>query len=119
MLRTKLQKVSIALRLTGREINFCFVSDRVIRSYNKRYLRHDYVTDVISFPMGERGVLGDVMISTDTARRQAREQGHTIFHEVLILAIHGVLHLVGYRDETAAECQRMWKKTEELLQCAA
>jgi probable rRNA maturation factor len=102
------------------------VSDAVIRKYNRRWLQHDDATDVIAFgyPLtpgpsprrSERGVpFGDIVISTDTAKRQAKEQRHSVLTEVTILAIHGTLHLLGYRDKKKKERERMWRKTEELL----
>lgn len=114
-LRKALQKISRALGLTDFEINILLVSDPVIRKYNRRWLKHDYATDVIAFEMKEKGVLGDIMISTDTAKRQAKEEGHTLLTEVKILAIHGILHLLGYRDKKKKERERMWRKTDELL----
>lgn len=101
--------------LTGLVINIRLVSDAVIRRFNRWYLRHDWATDVIAFPMESHGVLGDLMISTDMAKRQAKEEQHTVAREVLILAIHGILHLVGYRDKTPEEARRMWRKTNALL----
>ena len=73
------------------------------------------MTDVIAFSMEEKGVLGDILVSTDTARRQAKEEGHSLLTEVKILAIHGILHLLGYRDKKKKERERMWRKTDELL----
>lgn len=114
-LRKTLRKISAVLGVSGIEINFIFVTDRVIRRYNKKYLHHDDTTDVIAFPMEEGGVLGDILISTDTAKRQAREQGHTLLTELKILAIHGLLHLRGYRDKKKKDRERMWRKTDRLL----
>jgi probable rRNA maturation factor len=99
------------------------VSDREILKFNRLYLNHNYVTDVIAFPSpfekgGLRGIsshLGDIVISTDTARRQAKEQKHSLFTETKILAIHGLLHLLGYRDKKRADRDKMWKKTDQLL----
>jgi probable rRNA maturation factor len=91
------------------------VSDPVIRRYNVRYLRHDYATDVIAFEMKEKGVFGDVVISTDTAKRQAKGEGHSVFMETAILAVHGLLHLLGYRDKRKKDGERMWRKTNALL----
>lgn len=97
-------------------MNFVLVSDRVIRRYNVRYLKHDYATDVIAFPMQDEYTFGDILISTDTAKRQAKECGHSLFREIVTLAVHGVLHLVGYRDKTGWEKKKMWKRTDELLE---
>ena len=101
--------------MTGLEVNFLFVSDIEIRRFNRRYLHHDRTTDVIAFPMKEAGILGDILISSDTAKRQAREEGHSLLTELTILAIHGILHLIGYRDDTKKERERMWRKKRELL----
>lgn len=97
------------------DVNFLIVSDREIRRFNRRYLHHDHVTDVIAFEMKENGVLGDIVISSDTAKRQAREEGHPLLTELTILAIHGLLHLLGFRDRTKKEREKMWRKTNELI----
>jgi probable rRNA maturation factor len=103
------------LDLTALDVNVLVVSDATIRKYNKKYLKHDYVTDVIAFPMKEKGLLGDIMISSDTARRQAKDEGHDFLTELKILAIHGLLHLLGYRDKKKKDSERMWRKTDQLL----
>ncbi|MBI2066578.1 MAG: rRNA maturation RNase YbeY [Deltaproteobacteria bacterium] len=102
--------------LTGKETDLVFVSDQEIRLYNKKYLRHDRTTDVIAFPINENHCWGEIVISLDTAARQATEQNHSLLKEIKILSIHGLLHLLGYEDHSPKELKRMWKKTEELLQ---
>ena len=79
-------------------------------------------TDVLAFPMTEgrfRSVspdlLGDVVISTETARRQARRRGGALRTELALLLIHGMLHLVGYDHGTAVERRRMWRKQRLIL----
>ncbi|MCH7765290.1 MAG: rRNA maturation RNase YbeY [Acidobacteria bacterium] len=67
---------------------------------NRAYLAHDYLTDVLSFPLRENGYLGEVVISAPTARRQARRYRHRVEEEVKLLLLHGVLHLLGYDHET-------------------
>lgn len=87
----------------------------MIRLYNRRYLRHDHATDVIAFEMKEKNVLGDVMVSIDTAKRQAKACGHDLLTELKILSLHGLLHLVGYRDKKKKDRQAMWRETDRLL----
>lgn len=58
---------------------------------------------------------GELLISLDTAKRQAEELGHPFFQEIKILLIHGILHLLGYKDKKKRDCVRMWKETEKLL----
>jgi probable rRNA maturation factor len=97
------------------DVNLLLVRDREIKKINKRYLNHDYATDVIAFEMKEHGVFGDVVVSTETARRQARDQGHSVLTETTLLAVHGILHLLGYRDKTRKDRDRMWRKTNALM----
>ena len=81
-------------------VTVALVSDRKIRTLNRTYRRKDYATDVLSFPAGDSGTLGDVVIATGVARRQARDAGHTLQTELRVLALHGLLHLLGYDHET-------------------
>ena len=72
------------------------VPDARVRALNRRYRRKDAPTDVLSFSAGEPGQLGDVVIAVGVARRQAREAGHSLQTELRVLALHGLLHLLGY-----------------------
>ena len=75
------------------------VSDARVRALNRRFRRKDKATDVLSFPSEERGYLGDVVISSGVAARQARAAGHSLATELRVLALHGLLHLLGYDHE--------------------
>jgi probable rRNA maturation factor len=75
------------------------VSDARVRALNRRYRRKDYATDVLSFPSDTPGYLGDVLIASGVAARQARRAGHSLRTEVRVLALHGLLHLLGYDHE--------------------
>ena len=87
------------------------VPDARVRALNRQYRRKDAPTDVLSFPAfapsvrrrgtpaAERGLLGDVVIAVGVARRQAREAGHSLQTEIRVLALHGLLHLLGYDHE--------------------
>jgi probable rRNA maturation factor len=82
------------------------VPDARVRALNRKYRRQDTPTDVLSFPASasrlrrgkpdERGYLGDVVIAAGVARRQARDAGHPFATELRVLALHGLLHLLGY-----------------------
>lgn len=79
------------------------VGDAQVRALNRRYRRKDYATDVLSFP-AETGPaplphLGDIVIARGVARRQARAAGHSEATELRVLALHGLLHLLGYDHE--------------------
>ena len=70
-----------------------------MRRMNAQYRGADYVTDVLSFPSDTPGVLGDIAVARGVAIRQAREQAHSETTEIRILALHGLLHLLGYDHE--------------------
>ena len=75
------------------------VPDRRIREFNRQYRHKDAATDVLSFPADEPGQLGDIVIAHGVARRQARSAGHSLSTELRVLALHGLLHLLGYDHE--------------------
>jgi probable rRNA maturation factor len=70
-----------------------------VLALNLRYLNRDTATDVLSFQTGEEGHLGDVVIASGVARRQARSAGHALRTELRVLALHGLLHLLGHDHE--------------------
>ena len=94
------------------------MTDPAIRELNRRYRNRDTPTDVLSFPLADEvcpDLLGDVVISVDTLRRQARRRKRSVADELLRLLIHGILHLLGYDHEVSpAEAQRMRKAEREM-----
>lgn len=100
----------------GKSLNIIFMGRREMRALNKKFLNHDYDTDVISFPYEKDfPTFGDVFVSVDQARKQAREMGHSLFEEIVTLIIHGTLHLRGYRDHTSAAKKKMFQEQDRLL----
>jgi probable rRNA maturation factor len=85
---------------TGREFAVLVASDAAVREANKLFRGVKSSTDVLSFPDGEDGRLGDVLISAKRAAEQAREAGHSNEDEIKVLILHGVLHLLGWDHET-------------------
>ena len=81
------------------EVTIALVPDARVRALNRQYRGKDAPTDVLSFPAGERGQLGEVVIAAGVARRQASEAGHSLQAELRVLALHGLLHLLGYDHE--------------------
>ena len=105
-------------------LSVVLVDDSEIREMNQRYLGRDRATNVISFPMQEGEgtglnplLLGDVVISVDTAFRDALEAGVSPESEIFFLLIHGILHLTGYNHENVGEEEtgRMETKENELF----
>ena len=102
------------------------VSDREMRRLNRRWRGRDRTTDVLAFAQREGadsapdGLLGDVVISVDTARRQGAERGETLGREGERLLIHGLLHLLGYDHErSAADARRMQRRERALARVLA
>ena len=90
------------------------VSDGLIRGLNRRFLGRDRPTDVLAFP-ASGGTLGDVVVSVDRARVQARTAGHPAGSEVAFLAAHGTLHLLGHDDATPRRRAAMLRRQRALL----
>ena len=80
-------------------LTVALVPDRRVHALNRRFRHKDRPTDVLSFPAEEPGLLGDVVIALGVARKQAIAAGHPIGTELRILALHGLLHLLGYDHE--------------------
>jgi probable rRNA maturation factor len=91
--------------------------DPTIHELNQRYLQHDYATDVLSFLLASApGLLeGEIVVSADTAARMAPDYGWSIDDELLLYAIHGALHLVGFDDQTPEAAATMREKEQFYL----
>jgi probable rRNA maturation factor len=112
------------------ELTLAITGDDEIRTLNLRYLGVDAPTDVLSFgerlesapgtrfvaAPGEPTYLGDVVISYPRAKEQAASAGHSVTDELLLLVVHGVLHLLGYDHAGQAEKRTMWAVQEKILQ---
>ena len=106
------------------ELSILIVDDQQIAQLNHQYLNREGPTNVIAFPMRQGpssditpNLLGDVVISADTAKREAKSAGISAQHRFDQLLVHGTLHLLGYDHEhSASEASKMEKKAKELLQ---
>lgn len=95
-------------------INYFFCSDEYIHKINKRFLGHDYTTDVITFDYSQKNIIsGDILISIPTVSLNAEFYKVPFFHELLRVIIHGVLHLMGYKDGTEEE-KSLMRSAEDL-----
>jgi probable rRNA maturation factor len=98
--RRLLADAARATRSAPREVSVLFCGDRRMRTLNRRYRRKDRSTDVLAFPAGDGGLLGDIVISVPYATRQARRRREPLPRELDRLLLHGYLHLLGYDHET-------------------
>jgi probable rRNA maturation factor len=122
-LQRRAQRMLAALRLARAELSLVLCDDPAIHALNRRHRRKDKPTDVLAFAMREGApmpragaLLGDVVISLDAARRQAREHEHSLWTEVTLLLAHGLLHLVGYDHRTDEEEAEMNRQAARLVQ---
>ena len=95
-----------------REITVVLVSDRKIAELHRRFMKVAGATDVITFQHGE------IFISPETARRQAKQFGTTAQHEIRLYLVHGLLHLHGYDDKTPTGARKMAREQERIVRCA-
>ncbi len=113
------------LKLTQAELSILLCDDARIQELNREHRGKNAPTDVLSFPLMDfhdeqlatldGGALGDVVVSLDTAQRQASQRGHDLMAEVTFLLAHGLLHLLGYDHETDAEEAEMDAATRRLV----
>ncbi len=103
------------------EVSVSFVDDDYMTELHIKWMDEPGTTDVLSFPMdmpqtpGEAVTLGDIVISPVVASEQAKAQGHSIEHEIYILAVHGLLHIIGYDHADKAEEKVMFDLQEKIV----
>ena len=120
-LKNHAEKFMRALEREDDELSILLVDDATIQNLNRQHRNIDSATDVLSFPQMEDDefishLLGDVVISVETAKRQASEHQLSLEQELVLLLIHGLLHLLGYDHERSPEEEQVMKeKTWELF----
>ena len=124
--RVRAERMLRALDLDDAELSVLLCDDETIHTLNRDFRHKDKPTDVLAFAMREGDgplvrpeVLGDVVISLETARRQASARGVAIVAEVTFLMAHGLLHLLGYDHQTDEEERRMSARTDALVAAAS
>ena len=124
-LRRRAERMLAHLGAGAAELSVVLTDDERIRALNRAHRRKAKPTDVLAFPMnptppgGAAWLLGDVVVSLDTAARQARRRRRSLLEEVTHLLAHGLLHLVGHDHRTDAEERRMNAATKALVEAAA
>lgn len=123
-IRSTVIKLLKYLNCTDKEISISLVDDKTIQQMNYQYLERDKPTNVLSFSLQEGKfsninpqILGDIVISVDTARQEASLRNFTFEQEIDFLIIHGLLHLLGYNHEktTKEETRKMQRKEKKLF----
>jgi probable rRNA maturation factor len=123
-LRTGVRRVLEWERVRDAEISVAVLEDAAIRDLNRRHLRHDYPTDVLSFLLERdefpgvrraRRIEGEVVVSAESALRRAAEFGWHPTWELLLYVVHGTLHLCGFDDQTTAQRRQMRARERSIL----
>ena len=98
-------------------ISVLLVSDDEIKEVNKKYLGHDYATDVVTFPLHEDSgpIEGEIYVSLQTTERNSKTYNNSHSSEIIRVVIHGLLHLAGYEDSTSKSREEMKKKEDFYL----
>ncbi len=101
--------------LTNKDIELILTTDEEIQKLNKQFRNKDKPTDVLSFPLEDapNTPLGSIVISIDTAKKQAQKHSHSVEEEIKLLFIHGLLHLLGYDHEI--DNGEMREKEKEII----
>jgi len=105
----------LAAQILGKKnLSVAFVTNAAIRKINRKFLRHDFATDVISFPL-DSDLVGELVISAEYAVAEAAKREIPVEEELLRYVAHGILHLLGYDDHRPADRKRMWARQEREL----
>lgn len=125
LIRDKAKAILALCGLKEVELSILIVNNQRIQALNKKYRGIDKPTDVLSFPMTGTELnsvpaalpllLGDVVLSMEKIQSQAREQGHSADHELMMLLTHGILHLIGYDHERSLQEERRMRKKEGVI----
>jgi probable rRNA maturation factor len=116
VLRDWLKRSTKKEKKTIGELSFNVCSDTYLLNMNKEYLNHDYYTDIITFDFSlDNTVSGDIYISIDRVKENAKSERKTISNELSRVMVHGLLHLCGYKDKTAIEAAVMRQKEDYCL----
>jgi probable rRNA maturation factor len=103
-----LRDLASRYRLKDPDVTLAFVGSAAMRTLNRKFMKKDRPTDVLSFPVGRKGpdgryFLGDIIVAAPVAARQARDKGHGLERELKLLVIHGFLHLLGFEHFAGIE----------------
>lgn len=114
-LRKWLQDVAAKEKQSIATLSIVLCSDEFLLQMNREHLEHDYYTDIITFDYSGDHISGDLFISLDRVRDNAKQRGLRLVDELHRVMVHGVLHLLGYKDKTPQEQQEMRQKEDYYL----
>lgn len=118
-LRKDIGRVLSFLNIRDKTLHCVLSDNRFIREINKNYFKKDRATDVISFPMEDRlcpDLLGEVIVSVEKAGENSKVYAVSFYRELMLYIVHGILHLIGYRDNNSRDRNKMDRKQREILE---
>ena len=116
-LKTFINKQCLKEGVHIKTLQYVFCSDAFLLDINKRFLNHNFYTDIISFDLSEQNgsLIGDVYISIDRVKENAKTEGNLYTHELLRVIFHGALHFCGYKDKKPADQKTMRSMEDKWL----
>lgn len=110
-----LQNISEREGSSIEHVNYIFCSDEFLLQINQKYLQHDYYTDIITFPFNYDPIEADMYISIDRIKDNALKEGEAFKNELCRVMVHGLLHMLGYKDKTSADQKQMRQMEDSWL----
>ncbi len=116
-LKTFINKQCLKEGIQIETLQYVFCSDKFLLDINKQYLNHNFYTDIISFDLSDQKgqLIGDVYISIDRVKENAKTEGNLYIHELLRVIFHGALHFCGYKDKKPADAKLMRSMEDKWL----
>lgn len=115
----KLVRGVLKIEKRDAELNLVFMDNKGIKKINKKFLGHNYATDVLSFAYHEyprnKAITGEILVSVEMAVQQAQNRACSVEGEIALYLIHGVLHLLGYDDRKKSDAKKMHQRASDLL----
>ena len=117
VLKTFINKQCLKEGIQIETLQYVFCSDKFLLDINKQYLNHNFYTDIISFDLSDQKgqLIGDVYISIDRVKENAKTEGNLYIHELLRVIFHGALHFCGYKDKKPADAKLMRSMEDKWL----
>ena len=101
-------------KLKKQEVSIAFIGDQIITEINQKYRRINKTTDVLSFP-GDNFFLGEILINYTQIKKQSKKFNNSVRQELIFILVHGLLHLIGYKDETDQQSKEMLNLGNEFV----
>ncbi|MGC8976218.1 MAG: rRNA maturation RNase YbeY [Candidatus Ratteibacteria bacterium] len=113
LLNEKIERLKEIIEVPLKQISVYLVNNKIIKNLNKKFLNKNNFTDVLTFKLSRN--FGEIIISVEECKKNAKVYGNTLENEILYVLIHGILHLMNYKDYTEKEREKMFKIQNEIF----